>query len=80
LGPALGALVGPLADFDRHPSSLTTPLGLGIPDWVFYGVVLPWLICVVVTWWFCQYFYVDDDLGDTVVDENSADGTSNVGN
>jgi len=32
-GPDLVNTIGSLRGFDRTPESLTTPLGLGIPDW-----------------------------------------------
>jgi len=61
-GPAVGTWFGTLPSFNRDPVSLTTPLGLGIPDWVFYGVVLPWIACVVATFWFCLFVFHDADL------------------
>lgn len=63
VGPALGAVVGVLRAFERDPTTLTTPLGLGIPDWIFYGVVTPWLVCIVVTFLFCHFVFVEDELG-----------------
>jgi hypothetical protein len=35
----------------------------GIPRWFFWGVMVPWLLCIVVTWWFAGVFMVEDDLG-----------------
>jgi hypothetical protein len=35
----------------------------GIPDWVFWGVVLPWGLCLVFSVWFCFGYVADDDLG-----------------
>lgn len=61
-GPDLVDLLGPFERFDRDPDSLTTPLGLGIPDWIFYGVVLPWLACIGLTFWFCLKYFSEDDL------------------
>lgn len=63
-GPAVTDLFGPLESLNRIPESVTYPLGLGIPDWVFYGVVLPWIICIVLTFWYGFYFFVDDDLSE----------------
>ena len=34
----------------------------GFPDWVFVGIVLPWLLCTSFTLAFC-FFMTDDDLG-----------------
>jgi hypothetical protein len=36
---------------------------LGMPDWVFWSVVLPWAVCLVISVWFCFFFMADDDLG-----------------
>jgi hypothetical protein len=36
----------------------------GFPDWVFVGIMVPWLICTVFTIIFC-FFMTDDDLGPT---------------
>lgn len=60
-GPDIGALVGPLESFNRKPESLT--FVFGIPDWVFYGVIAPWIICLIVTVLFCAFFFAEDDLG-----------------
>jgi hypothetical protein len=78
VGPSLGEWLGPLTAFDRDPATLTTPLGLGIPDWIFYGVVLPWLLCIGVTFWFCLFYFVEDDLGDDALttDDPGAGGES----
>ena len=35
----------------------------GMPAWVFWGVVTPWLLANVVTVWFCFRFLRLDDLG-----------------
>ena len=48
-GPDLVNVFGPFERFDRNPDNLTTPLGLGIPDWIFYGVVIPWFACIGLT-------------------------------
>ena len=73
-GPAISSWFGPLKSFDRDPASLTTPLGLGIPDWVFYGVGVPWIICSLVTFWFCLFVFKEDELGDEQDLLPSADG------
>ena len=36
---------------------------LGFPDWVFWGIVVPWGVCFVVSWWFSYVFMTDEDLG-----------------
>jgi hypothetical protein len=34
----------------------------GMPAWVFHGIVVPWLVCLGLTFLFGQYM-ADDDLG-----------------
>src|SRR5207249_8942518 len=34
----------------------------GMPDWVFFGILVPWLLCTAFTFGFCFYMK-DDDLG-----------------
>ena len=36
---------------------------LGMPDWVFWSVVFPWVLCLAFSVWFCFFFMADDDLG-----------------
>ncbi len=45
----------------RKPEEIS--LILGMPDWVFWAVVLPWAICLVFSVWFCFRYMADDDLG-----------------
>jgi hypothetical protein len=53
----------------RDPQTIR--LIAGIPDWIFWSVVLPWGICLVFTVWFCFGFMADDDLG---VDQDEGAG------
>ncbi|MGF1578300.1 MAG: hypothetical protein ACFCD0_02930 [Gemmataceae bacterium] len=62
-GPAIGKLLGPLEGHDRKHELPDMPYDLGIPDWVFWGVALPWGLCLVVTFVFCLFFYSEEDLG-----------------
>jgi hypothetical protein len=36
---------------------------LGFPDWIFWGVVVPWVACLAASVWFGLRFMKDDDLG-----------------
>jgi hypothetical protein len=36
----------------------------GMPAWVFWGILLPWLVVDAVAVWFCFFFMEDDDLGE----------------
>jgi len=39
------------------------PTIMGMPSWVFWGLLLPWLTADAVTIWFCFRFIQNDDLG-----------------
>jgi len=34
---------------------------LGFPDWVFWGVALPWIFANSVTFWFCLRVLKNED-------------------
>ncbi len=34
----------------------------GIPNWVLFGVFLPWVLCNVFAWWYCFCFVKDQEL------------------
>src|SRR4051794_16822223 len=36
----------------------------GFPDWVWWGVVVPWCVCLVVSWIFAGVYMRDEDLGE----------------
>ncbi len=36
---------------------------LGFPDWVFYGIIAPWGVCLVLSWWYAFFYMTDEDLG-----------------
>ena len=75
-GPSISEMIGPLTSFNRDPESLTYPLGLGIPDWVFYGILVPWVIAAVLTFWYVLFYFADDDLAPIGVDETNLEGES----
>ena len=50
---------GYIDDFD--PQNLQTVWG--IPSWLFYGIVVPWIAADIFTIWFCFCYMKDDDLG-----------------
>ena len=68
-GPPVASWIGPLESFIRDPQTLTYPLGLGIPDWVLYGIVLPWFVCVLLSIWYGLFFFAEDDLDDPPQDQ-----------
>lgn len=44
--------------YERDMESLT--FVLGFPDWVFWGIVVPWLVSIPIAWWFAMFFMVDE--------------------
>jgi Protein of unknown function (DUF997) len=36
----------------------------GFPDWVFWGVIVPWVACLVFSWFFAAILMRDEDLGE----------------
>ena len=34
---------------------------LGFPDWVFWGVVTPWMVANAFTFWFCLRALKNDE-------------------
>jgi uncharacterized protein DUF997 len=36
----------------------------GIPEWVVWGVIAPWIACTLVTCWFAFRGIKDEDLGE----------------
>lgn len=46
----------------------------GIPDWVFFGILAPWLLCSAFTVIFAKWIMTDDDLG-----QEAEEGTASHG-
>lgn len=46
--------------YNRSAEDLT--FVLGFPDWVFWGVMVPWTACTIVSWWFAFVYMTDEDL------------------
>lgn len=46
--------------YGRDPKSLT--FVLGFPDWIFWGIVVPWGTSTVVSTVFAFWFMKDEDL------------------
>ena len=36
---------------------------LGFPTWVFYGIVAPWVLCAVLSFFISRFVMTDSDLG-----------------
>lgn len=54
--------------YERDPNSLT--FVLGIPDWVFYGVFVPWTTCTIVSFVVSNFVITDEDLGEEQAEES----------
>ena len=52
-----------LRGYSAHPAS-PPPLVLGIPDWVCWGVLAPWMLVLALTVWFAFRGMQDVDLGE----------------
>ena len=46
---------------------------LGMPSWVFWGIMVPWLACALFTFWFAGFYMADDDLGRDHTNELESD-------
>ena len=42
---------------------------LGFPDWIFWGVLVPWGVCIVLSVWFGATFMRDEDLGEELPEQ-----------
>ena len=51
----------------------TVRLTLGFPDWIVWGVIVPWSICICISFVFGAIFMRDDDLGEDQVEEGGRD-------
>ena len=36
----------------------------GFPDWIFWGIVVPWVVCFLFSIWFAFFFMKDAPMGD----------------
>jgi len=46
---------------------------LGFPDWIVWGVIVPWGLCVGISFAFGSIFMQDDELGEDQVEEGGRD-------
>jgi hypothetical protein len=62
-----------LNGYHRSLESLT--FVLGVPDWIFWGIVTPWLACLAASWAFSYLLMTDADLG---AENDDAEEDANV--
>ena len=53
--------------YGRDAATLTYVFGF--PDWVFWGIVVPWMTCTLLSFVLSQFVISDDDLGEEQVEE-----------
>lgn len=56
----VSSLTPDLSRHDRTVASLTTPGGWGVPDWALWGILVPWGLCIAVTFLLCLSWMRDD--------------------
>ncbi len=52
--------------------------GIAFPDWVFWGIVVPWTVCTLFSFWFSFGFMRDDDLGEEADEGQDAKGAKHA--
>jgi hypothetical protein len=52
---------------------------LGMPSWVFWGVLVPWLAADVFGVWFCFFYLADDPLGEAEDERRPGGGAAGTG-
>lgn len=53
--------------YERDAATLTYVLGF--PDWVFWGVVAPWIVCTALCFVLAYFVIRDEDLGEEQPEE-----------
>jgi len=53
--------------YERDAATLTYVLGF--PDWVFWGVVVPWSVCTLLCFVLASFVIRDEDLGEEQAEE-----------
>lgn len=59
---ALIYTIGYCSLFGYHRTAESLTFVLGFPDWIFYGLVVPWVVSTVVSGIFAFAFMRDEDL------------------
>jgi hypothetical protein len=53
-----------ICGYGRDPATLR--FVFGFPDWVFWGIISPWLVCFGLSYIFSHWIMRDDPLGEDV--------------
>ncbi|MFN9719747.1 MAG: DUF997 family protein [Planctomycetota bacterium] len=67
LGAAIWS-IGTCYSMGYHRKAEDLRLVLGFPDWIFWGIVIPWTTCTIISIGFGLLFVRDGDLGQDVED------------
>ena len=57
-----------------EPAAAPLATVLGMPSWVFWGVLVPWLAADAFAVWFCFFHMADDPLGEPEDEAGPDDG------
>ncbi len=60
--------------YDKPAEGEPISLGMGMPSWVFWGVILPWGVAALFTVWFATGFMKDHVLDDHAEREDLKQG------
>ena len=61
--------------YDKPADGEALKLVMGMPWWVFWGVIVPWAAASLFTFWFALFFMKDHDLSrDVKGGENNTEG------
>lgn len=65
--------------FNQNVVPGEVPTTLGMPSWVFWGLLLPWLVADAVTIYLCFGFIKNDDLGKAPEESDEGEASSPSG-
>jgi hypothetical protein len=71
---ALVYTIGYAAAFGYGREGEPVRLVMGFPSWVFWGILAPWLLCIVISGWFAFCWMTDEVLEDD--ESDSGEGTA----
>ena len=58
----------PISNIEWRDAATLTYV-LGFPDWVFWGIVVPWMTCTLLSFVLSGYVITDEELGDEQAEE-----------
>lgn len=65
--------------FGQIPADGQVQYAWGIPSWVAYGIVAPWLVGIAIAWWYAYQFMVDEPWEASEESPGTAEGASHHG-